>query len=124
MLRANGASGPEATASIDLYRGFKDMRIIDNFKLSGGTELAPMSTTTDLGVAVAYALSQHSLVMKLRTRSFMQRGGDIAFLSAFPGEKEILFAPLTYLRPTGRSMNVAFPEHHVTFTVVEVEPVQ
>jgi hypothetical protein len=123
-LRANGAGGPEATASIDLYRGFKDMRIIDNFKQTGGTELAPMSTTTDLNVAIAYALSKHSLVMKLRTRSFMQRGADIAFLSAFPGEKEILFAPLTYLRPTGRSMALTFPEHAMNVTVIEVEPVQ
>ena len=36
----------------------------------------------------------------------------------------VLYPPLTYLRPTGRSMSVAFPEHHVTLTVVEVEPVQ
>jgi hypothetical protein len=62
--------------------------------------------------------------MKLRTRSFMQRGADIAFLSAFPGEKEILFAPLTYLRPTGRSMALTFPEHAMNVTVIEVEPVQ
>jgi hypothetical protein len=61
-----------------------------------------MSTTTDLTVALRYSASHSSLVLKLRTTSFMERGADISFLSAFPGEMECLFPPLTYLKPTGR----------------------
>jgi hypothetical protein len=42
------------------------------------------------------------------------------FLSAFPGEAEILFPPLTFLKPTGRKLQIT--HHAVTFTVIEVEP--
>ena len=38
----------------------------------------------------------------------MERGADIAFLSAFPGEREVLFPPLTYLKPTGRQTVLKF----------------
>ena len=41
---------------------------------------------------------------------------DISWLSAFPGEKEVLFPPLTYLKPTGRAEVVG------QCTVVEVTP--
>ena len=87
---------------------------------SGGTELAPMSTTTDLKVAVEYSMSESSLLFKIKTKSFMQRGADLQYLSAFPAEKELLYPPLTFLQPTGWSM-----EHSVggvKFTVIEVEP--
>ena len=36
----------------------------------------------------------------------MDRGADLAWCSAFPGEKEFLFPPLTYLKPTGRREEV------------------
>ena len=48
------------------------------------------------------------------------RGADLEYLSAFPAEKELLYPPLTFLQPTGWSM-----EHSVggvKFTVIEVEP--
>ena len=44
------------------------------------------------------------------------RTADISWLSAFPGEKEVLFPPLTYLKPTGRAEVVG------QCTVVEVTP--
>ena len=50
----------------------------------------------------------------------MQRGADLQYLSAFPAEAELLYPPLTFLQPTGWSM-----EHSVggvKFTVIEVEP--
>ena len=40
-----------------------------------------------------------------------------AWLSAFPGERECLFPPLTFLSPTGRVQKVG-----ETFTVIEVTP--
>jgi len=81
-----------------------------------------MSTTTELGVALEYARSDCSLLLKLRTESFMQRGADLDFLSCFPGEHEVLFPPLTYLKPTGKSMQISFAEQGVAFRVVEVVP--
>jgi hypothetical protein len=110
------------TDVLDLWRGLKDLHAGDEFQRSGGTELAPMSTTTDLKVAIAYSISRSSLLLKLRTTSFMGRGANLSYLSAFPGEAEILFPPLTYLRPTGRKLEVTC--HGVKFTVLEVEPTQ
>jgi len=52
----------------------------------------------------------------VRSSGFHDRGADISWLSAFPGEKEVLFPPLTYLKPTGRAEVVG------QCTVVEVTP--
>ena len=64
-----------------------------------GTELAPMSTTTDLMVAIKYSApgaSQTSILLQIDSTTFFDRGADISFLSAFPAEKEFLYPPLTY----------------------------
>ena len=87
-------------------------------------------------MALEYARSDCSLLLKLRTESFMQRGADLDFLSCFPGEKEILFPPLTYLKPTGKRDEVhLYPQREgggseggggdgagCTVTVIEVVP--
>ena len=78
-----------------------------------------------LAVRHARAVVQKALAapcgrVKIKTKSFMQRGADLEYLSAFPAEKELLYPPLTFLQPTGWSM-----EHSVggvKFTVIEVEP--
>ena len=91
----------------------------------GGTELAFMSTTTDLRVAVRYALSRHSLLFKIVAPNFMALGAELQWLSAFPGEAEVLFPPLTFLQPTGRTDRVDAADadgNPVTFTVIEVTP--
>ena len=44
--------------------------------------MAPMSTTTDLSVALRYAVSNHTVLFRLVTNSAMDRGGDLSFLSA------------------------------------------
>ena len=79
-----------------------------------------MSTTSKLEVAVQYSTAANSLLFKLRTNSFMQRGASIQFLSAFPGEEEVLYPPLTYLKPTGKTLSVPFMGR--LFRVVEVAP--
>ena len=48
------------------------------------------------------------------------RDPDISFLSAFPGEAEFLFPPLTYLEPTGNVETVVVEEF--TYEVVDVRP--
>ena len=80
-----------------------------------------MSTTTKLEIAVQYSDATHSLLLKLRTDSFMLRGASIQFLSAFPEEEEVLYPPLTFLKPTGRSLSITIKGR--TFHVVEVTPV-
>jgi len=36
-----------------------------------------------------YSASKDALILRLNTSSFMERGADISFLSAFPTEKEV-----------------------------------
>ena len=80
----------------------------------GGTELAPMSTTFDLSVAMRYSASSTSVLLRLITESFMQRG-------PFPGEAEFLFPPLTYLEPTGDVETVTV-EGGLAYEVIDVRP--
>ena len=109
-----------------------------------------MSTTVKLEVAVQYSTAQTSLLFKLRTDSFMQRGASVQFLSAFPAEEEgdtlqrtatyhmhfvtvpwrsgwcafvsvtVLYPPLTFLKPTGKTMSIPFKGR--MFNVIEVTP--
>ena len=88
----------------------------------GGTELAPMSTTSSLEVAVKYSKSASSVLFRLRTRSSMERGADIAWLSCFPQEQEYLYPPLTYIHPVAATSIVL--GDGITYTVLECEPRQ
>jgi len=87
-----------------LWRGMKGMVADKNFMQQGGTEMAFMSTTTDLSVAVRYSLSANSLIFKIRPRGFMGTGADLQWVSAFPNESEYCYPPLTYLRPLRRTV--------------------
>ena len=119
-LRAVAGKSRQANTELILYRGMRGMKVHDNFlqRGRGGTELAPMSTTSDPAVALAYAVSARALVLKVKSENFMDRGADISWCSAFPGEKEYLYPPLTYLKPTGRREVVR--EGDAEFEVVEV----
>lgn len=110
--------------AVDLWRGMRNLSVGQDFMEVGGTELAPMSTTNDLRVAMTYAMASESLLFKLRTDSFMQRGADLSYLSAFPAEREILYPPLTFLKPTGRTQRLRCKHGEAVFTfdVVEVVP--
>ena len=46
-------------------------------------------------------------------------GADVQWLSAFPGEAEILYPPLTYLKPTGR-LQVDFCPPEVLLKILDV----
>ena len=54
------------------------------FLRQGGTEIAPMSTTPRLDVAVRYSASASSVLLKLTTSSFMERGVLTEGLALFP----------------------------------------
>jgi hypothetical protein len=124
-LRAVRAEAQAQAREVVVWRGMRSLRVTEAFQREGGTELAFMSTTTDLRVAVRYALSRHSLLLRIVAPSFMSLGADLCWLSAFPGEAEVLFPPLTYLQPTGRTDRVDAKDRDgrpVTFTVIEVTP--
>ena len=95
-----------------LWRGMRNREVANGFMQQGGTELAFMSTTSDLNVAVRYCISQQSLIFKIVSTSFMTMGADVQWLSAFPNEAEILYPPLTYLKPTGRKQVLEFKPHN------------
>ena len=71
-----------ATERKDLWRGLKDMEkeLDPEFLLNGGSENAPMSTTTSLEVAVRYSASAAPTLLRLCTSSSYQRGNRLAFL--------------------------------------------
>ncbi len=111
---------------ITLWRGMRNRTIAENFRSDGGTELAFMSTTSSLEVAVRYSLSREALLLRITVPDFMAVGADLRWLSAFPGEAEVLYPPLTYLKPTGRRQEVSLAGgagEQLRFTVVEVTPV-
>lgn len=61
-------------------------------------------------MAAQYAKSESSIIFKIATKSFLQRGAELKFLSAFPGEDEFLLPPLTNLRPTGKTQTISFTD--------------
>mmetsp|Transcript_53239 Transcript_53239/g.140906 ORF Transcript_53239/g.140906 Transcript_53239/m.140906 type:complete len:566 (-) Transcript_53239:50-1747(-) len=102
-LRALNVEEESAPA---LWRGMRNMDFSHQFVAKGGTEMAFMSTTTNLEVALRYSLSANSLLFKLSAGSFLAVGADVQWLSAFPHEAEVLYPPLTFLQPTGRQQLV------------------
>ena len=94
-LRKIEAQSARKNELVVLYRGMKGLQIQPEFLSEGGTELAPMSTTASLKVAMQYSASEKALLLRIRTKNFMVRGPTISFLSAFPDEDEFLFPPLT-----------------------------
>ena len=97
-----------------------NMIVLEEFKQRGGTELAPMSTTSSLKIAMQYSASEKALLLRVKTKNFMARGPQISFLSAFPAEEEYLFPPLTYLQPIGEPRELRVDD--AQYTVLELEP--
>ena len=54
MIRLKGNAADVGRA---YWRGMKDLAVDDTFMLQGGTEMAPMSCSTDLQVAMEYAVN-------------------------------------------------------------------
>ena len=59
---ALGAENQDAAVEeVIFWRGFRDLKISDDFKKHGGTEYFPMSTITDLSMAVGYAVRKSQI---------------------------------------------------------------
>jgi hypothetical protein len=119
-LRAINADSDDAVKSKVLGRGMRNVKPTDLFASKGGPELAPMSTTTDIKTAVSYSVSDESLIFRIVAANRLQCGADLHWLSAFPAEEEILYPPLTYLQPTGRTQVLEI--NNCRLTIVEVIP--
>jgi hypothetical protein len=79
----------EGKKVVILWRGLKNMNLEhdSDFLLAGGVEMSPMSTSYLLKTALVYSHSSHSIIFKIVTRSFMERGADLEWISCFPEEK-------------------------------------
>eukprot|EP00301_Raphidiophrys_heterophryoidea_P024005 c7660_g1_i2.p1 GENE.c7660_g1_i2~~c7660_g1_i2.p1 ORF type:complete len:826 (+),score=231.93 c7660_g1_i2:349-2478(+) len=84
---------------VTLWRGLRDKTVHSTFLARGGADFACMSTSTDLRVVAKYARSANPLIFKIAVDSPMDLGADISWLSMFPEEMEILYPPLTFLKP-------------------------
>jgi hypothetical protein len=121
-LRALGSDDASSKQTVVLWRGMSYIKLPQKFNDEGGTELAPMSTTTDVSVAISYAVkkdTRSALLFRFVTRNNLERGADVQWLSMFPGEAETLFPPLTFLQRT-RTESREVVHNGVTVTVVEL----
>jgi hypothetical protein len=88
-LRAIGASHADGAKAKDFWRGMRNLELAEGFLEAGGTELAPMSTSSDVRVALHYSSqAEKRLIFKIASANFLDRGADLRYLSAFPAESE------------------------------------
>ena len=121
-MRKKAADSPSALEKVDLFRGMSNVELQKDFMTHGGTENAPMSTTKDVKIALHYSMQgEISVLLRIRSTGFMNLGADLMWLSAFPFEQELLYPPLTFLKPK-RSKVWEFKIGSATFHVVDVEP--
>ena len=121
QLKAVRSGTADAAQSRVLFRGLKNVAPPDQFMRDGGTELGMMSATFDANVAVRYSAAAHGVVLRFQTAGWEERGADIAFLSAFPAEAEVLYPPLTFIRPL-RQQPESMDVDGTTFRVIDVTP--
>ena len=106
-------------ATLELWRGNYGLVLDDEFRKHGGTQVSPMSTSDDVQVALNYSKEhKNRVIFKIVTHGFMEQGAPIRWLSAFPGESEYLYPPLTYIKPTG--VEETFDVEGVHITALEV----
>jgi hypothetical protein len=84
-----------------------------------------MSTTTDVRVAVGYAIrnstTDGALLMRIVTKNALERGMDLQWISMFPGESERLLAPLTFMNKPKKEKFQTIEVNGITLTVVEIQ---
>ena len=121
-LRAWAGTGDNKLKSQNLFRGMSNRKVFETFMQDGGTELAPMSTTSELWVALKYSQGgETATILWLRSSNFMDRGVDLSWISAYPHEQEFLYPALTYLKPINKEPLICVVGN-VRYQIVEVAP--
>ena len=93
------------TKAVPVYRGMSGRIFPNSFwrpnqqGVMGGVELAFMSTTPVRSVAEQYSKDGFGIIVEIE-QGMIDRGAEIAWLSQYPHETEILFAPLAALSMT------------------------
>ena len=122
LAAAVAAQMPDAHSTRVFWRGMRDKGInMPKFMEKGGTDFACVSTTASESVAV-HNFASHTklpLVFRVVSKSCMDRGADISFLSVYPSEQEYLYPPLTFLRALEIKMETL---SGVELLVATVEP--
>ena len=117
------------TQAAKVYRGVSGgvlpeaCRTANAFGVKGGVEGGFMSTTTDKTTASFYARggadkSKHgsAAILFEAQMGMVDRGADVGWLSEFPHESEILFAPLTGMEVRGARVEGAMQVYEVVLT--------
>jgi hypothetical protein len=104
-----------------MWRGNQNLIVSQDYLARGGVETGIISTSLTLETSVQYSYSSCPVIFKIITRSFMERGAFLDWVSVFPEEQECCFPPLTFFSPTGRHQVVKLSEGR-SVTVVEVTP--
>ena len=90
------------TVARPVYRGMSGRLFPESFwrpneqGVMGGIEFAFMSTTPDISVAHQYSQDAYGIVVEIQ-QGMIDRGAEISWLSQYPHEAEVLFAPLAGL---------------------------
>lgn len=118
------------TVADKVYRGVSGgvlpeaCRVPNSYGIRGGVEGGFLSTTTDKTTALFYAnggadKSKQGLpsILFETQMGMVDRGADVAWLSEFPQEAEILFAPLTGMEVRGSRVEGAVQVYEVGLTV-------
>ena len=93
------------TKAVPVYRGMSLRIFPEQFwkqneqGVMGGVEFAFMSTTPDRSVAEQYSQDGFGIIVEM-DQGMIDRGAEIAWLSQYPHEVEVLFAPLAGLQAT------------------------
>ena len=85
-----------------LWRGVSGLSLTQDFMANGGVEFGCMSTTASSAIAARFAKKgQNPMLFKYETENCIERSADIAYLSVYSDEEEVLYPPLTYLKVNG-----------------------
>ena len=102
------------------WRGIREVHLTDEFK-DVGVRACALSTTRSERCAAVRLVRRGIGAVPIEVPDALGLG-DLHWVSAFPGDAEVLYPPLTFLRPTHRMQEIVHPESKVRVMVIEVTP--